>query len=337
MSSYRPSNGKAPVTEVETVDLTFSSSPEPEPQPKQPHPQRQLDRYPGQQRLSSYPNKEPKRTPIRANGASSTSSWHHNAAANISDPLPSVSAEHLRHIINTSSPQRVTELLLDLCKSSPALSGAVARGLAPHSVWAQNTIKDYQRRTAVPQVKSEVAKPSSSSAANPGRSFEHRSYESPRTPYSIASVKSKVDNLEADSDDSLSDLEMIFTQPSRSSKGKAVAGSSSSLHRVAHGQTPTSSMHPSQPALSVRVKPELKATAPLCMQCNKMIQPGTNCLYHLGRPKMSTRGSQKIQLWTCCNKTVSAAGCCNGDHIPLRESNDEPVPTSTGPKKPRLV
>ncbi|OAG01291.1 uncharacterized protein CC84DRAFT_185638 [Paraphaeosphaeria sporulosa] len=336
MSSYRPSNGKAPVDEVETVDLTFSS-PEPEPQPKQPHQQRQYDRYLTKQRVSGYLKKELGRTPIRANGASSSSSRHHTAAANISDPLPSVSAEHLRQIINTSSPQKVAELLLDLCKSSPALSGAVARGLAPHSTWAQNTIKDYQRRTGVAQVKSEVGKPSSSSGAIPGRTSENRSYESPRTPYSKAPVRSEVGKFKADSDDSLSDLEMILAQPSRSSRGKAVAGPTSSIHRAAPDETPPSSMHLSQPPLPVRVKPEPQITALLCMQCDKMIQPGTNCLYHLGRPKMSTQGSQKIQLWTCCNKPLDAAGCCNGDHIPLRESTYDPVPTLTGPKKPRLV
>ncbi|KAF2443173.1 hypothetical protein P171DRAFT_522794 [Karstenula rhodostoma CBS 690.94] len=335
MSSYRPSNGKSAADKVETVDLTFSSSPEPEPRPKQPHPQRQHDRHPGQQRLPSYYKKEHRRTPIRTDGASSSSSRRH-IAANISNPLPSVSADHLRQIINTSSPQKVAHLLLDLCKSSPALSGAVARGLAPHSTWAQNTIKDYQRRTGVPQVKAEVGKPSSSSAAIPGRSFGERSHDSPSTPHPKAPVKS-VDILDPDSDDSLSDLEMIIAQPSRASKDKVVAGPSSSTHRAAPDQMPTSSSHVSQPALSVRVKPEPKTTAPLCMQCMKIIQPGSNCRFHLGGPKTFNQGTQKIQLWSCCKKPVSAAGCCDGVHIPLPESNHDPVPSSTGSKKPRLV
>lgn len=338
MSSYRPSNGKAATNKVETVDLTFSSSPEPEPQPqpKQPHPQRQHDRYSGQQQVSSYLQKPPGRTPIRSIGASSSTPRHH-IAANVSDPLPSVSADHLRHIINTSSPQKVTDLLLDLCKSSPALSGAVARGLAPHSSWAQNTIRDYQRRTGVPQVKAEFGKPFSSSAANPLPSFENRTYASPRTPYSKPPVKPEVDILEPDTDDSLSDLDMILAQPNRSSKGKAAAGSSSSTHRATSDQNPTSPSHTSEPALSIRVKPEPKITTPLCMQCNKIIQPGTNCLVHLGRLKLYTQGIQKIRVWSCCNKPSTAGGCYYGVHIPLRESNDDPVSTSTGSKKPRLV
>lgn len=61
-------------------------------------------------------------------------------------PLPLVDSDHIRQIVNTSPREEVTELLVHLCKSSPALSGAVARGLAPHSTWAKATIDDYMGR-----------------------------------------------------------------------------------------------------------------------------------------------------------------------------------------------
>jgi hypothetical protein len=341
MSFQRPTNGRPPGNDVETVDLTLSSSPEPEPQPRQPQSQRQHHRFPVQQQLPSYLQGKHGKTPTRTNGASSSSSRSQIAAAT-SHPLPSVSADHVRQIINSSPPQKIAELLLDLCKSSPALSGAVARGLAPHSSWAQNTINDYQRRTGLPRVKSELGKPSSSAATFLRPSPDHRSYGSPRTPHPKAPVKSEVDTLELESEDSLSDLDTLLEQHSRSTKGKSVAGPSSSINRAATGQAPTTIHSPGggrQSALSVRVKPELKNTVQSCMQCNQTIQPGLPCFFHVGRTKM---GSNKIAIWTCCSKPVNAAGCCAGEHMPLSESNRDPTPissapTPTGLKKPRLV
>ncbi|KAJ4359995.1 uncharacterized protein N0V89_000554 [Didymosphaeria variabile] len=324
MSFQRNTHGRLAGNEVETVDLTFSSpSPEPPPKPQQ------HQRHTGQQRLPTYLNKEQGATPIRTNGASSSTS-RSQTATNNPQPLPSVSAAHLRQIINSSPPQKVADLLLELCKSSPALSGAVARGLAPHSIWAQNTIRDYQRRARLPRVKSELGNPSSSSAAVPRKSPVKRSYGSPRTPHPKAPVKYGIDSLEPDTDDSLSDLEVLLEQPSGSSKAKAVGGPSSSTYGATADQNPT------QPALSVRIKPEPKASS-VCMQCNKQIQPETTCYFHVGRTKTSTQGTQKTQVWTCCNEPLNSIGCCSGDHIPLRETKLDPASASTGPKKPRLI
>lgn len=334
MSSYRPSNGKMAANDVETVDLTFSS-PEPEPQAKQakqPQPQQQHDRYSRQQQITSYAKKEHGRTPITKNGSAPSSSRQRMTSSN-SSSLPAVSADHLRHIITTSPPQKVTDLLLDLCKSSPALSGAVARGLAPHSIWAQNTIKDYQRRTGVPQVKSEVRTPHSSSAATPGPSTEHRSYNSPRTTHPKPAVKSEIEDLEADTDDSLSDLDTFL--PSHLSKGKAVAGPSSSFGHATTNQTPTSASRTSEPVLPVRIKPEPKAIGLQCMQCEKLIEPGTHCFYHIGQRKTyAASNGRKFPMWTCCKAPIMAVGCCKGNHIPLREPK---ITGYTESKKPRLV
>jgi hypothetical protein len=341
MAFQRPTNARPPANDVETVDLTLSSSPEPDRQPKQPQSQsqsqRQHNRYPDQPRLPSHLKKEHGKTPIRSNGASSSSSRSQIAAAAAAPhPLPSVSADHIRQIINSSPPQKIAQLLLDLCKSSPALSGAVARGLAPHSSWAQHTINDYQRRTGLPRVKSGLGKPSSSAATLLKPSPDNRSYGSPRTPHPKVPVKSELDTLEPESDDSLSDLDTLLEEHSRSNTAKSVAGPSS-INRTATYYTPTSS-HASRSggrsALSVRVKPEPKDTAQSCMQCNKTIQPGTSCLFHVGRTKL---GPNKIALWTCCSRPVDTAGCCAGEHMPLRESTRDPTPTSTGPKKPRLI
>lgn len=328
MSFGRRTDGEAGGKDVETVDLT-SSSPEPEPKPE---PQRQPssipNRHAGQQRFPTYLKNEKNLSHIRANGIPSPGSSRSRVPANISHPLPSVSADHLRQIINTTPPQKVADVLLELCKSSPALSGAVARGLAPHSAWAKNTIRDYQIRTGVPQVKSEPGKASSSSSSSAFTrpSPVKRDYQSPRPPQPKTPVKYEIDTLDPETDDSLSDLEALLEQPSRSSglSGSAVAGPSSSSHGAATSQTPT------QPSLSVRIKPEPANTVPYCMQCEKTIQEGTPCRYHLGTLTNVTKGNPKIRIWSCCNKPPDGIGCCAGDHIPTRDP-------ATGTKKPRLV
>lgn len=52
---------------------------------------------------------------------------------------------HLEQIINTSDSRALKKVLLDLCQLSPALSGAVVRGLAVHSTYAAGMMHQYRR------------------------------------------------------------------------------------------------------------------------------------------------------------------------------------------------
>ncbi|KAJ4291879.1 hypothetical protein N0V90_009775 [Kalmusia sp. IMI 367209] len=184
---------------VETVDLTLSPSPEPDPQPRRP---------PRQQQLASYLKKENRASPNATRDAS-LAGPRAQTAITTDPPLPSIPADKLRQIIKTTPPARVSDLLIDLCNASPALSGAVVRGLAPHSVWAQQTIKDYQRRNGLSQVKPDPGK------SRP--SLENNVYMPQVTPNPKASVKNEVDTISigSDSSDGLDDLE-VLDQPARS-------------------------------------------------------------------------------------------------------------------------
>ncbi|KAL5119354.1 hypothetical protein ACEQ8H_002623 [Pleosporales sp. CAS-2024a] len=124
--------------EYDAIDLTLSS-PEPE----------QQRRLPQQQRVHSYFKGEPGSS-SRQNGTGQNPSRAHSRAV---DP------EHLAKIVKSTDYQVVEEVLLDLCLQSPALSGAVARALAPHSTFAQSLITTYlpgsQRSSGRPLVKTE--------------------------------------------------------------------------------------------------------------------------------------------------------------------------------------
>jgi hypothetical protein len=61
-------------------------------------------------------------------------------------PGPSIDPQHLVRILESCDVRALRYVLLNLCKTSPALSGAVARGLAPYSVFAQAIIKGQQRQ-----------------------------------------------------------------------------------------------------------------------------------------------------------------------------------------------
>ncbi|KAF1968215.1 hypothetical protein BU23DRAFT_268669 [Bimuria novae-zelandiae CBS 107.79] len=319
---------------IETVDLTLSS-PSPEPQPR-PRPQ------PPQQHARQQ------RTPVNPNVGRGVQQRKANAGPSRPPPspgsalaVPVISEDHLRRIINTAPIGDLKETLVKLCRSSPALSGAVVRHLAPNSTWAKDTIEDYQRRTAASLVKPELG--SSSSAAFQRPSVTKYDYGHPTTPHPKAHVKHEVDTLDYESDDYSSDLEGFPPKSSRSSNfpTRTAAGPSPS-YRATNDRNPAGDEVPhdhGNSTLSVRVKPEPSATASTCIQCNQIYQPGSGsrCHYHLGRIKVEKQGSQKIKLWTCCERWEGRIGCREGDHIPLKEDRSNVNPGSTGSKKPRLL
>lgn len=129
-----------------TIDLTLSDSPSsPEPGPS---------RAPYRSSSSKAPQRAPVKreavTParVRVSGTQSRAS----SSTNVPRQIPS---DRIRDIIRSTPPDKVNDLLIQLCSASPALAGAVTRGLAPHSTWAQQTIRDYQRRHGLSRVQSQ--------------------------------------------------------------------------------------------------------------------------------------------------------------------------------------
>jgi hypothetical protein len=120
--------------QVEAIDLTFSSSDtELRSRPSQQKQKQRLPSYiKSESRSESGSTRQVKRehrTPGRPSQARTTS----------------INPQHLERIIETSSSRSLRKVLLELCKLSPALSGAVARGLAIHSTFAQDIIRQHRQ------------------------------------------------------------------------------------------------------------------------------------------------------------------------------------------------
>ncbi|KAF2105803.1 hypothetical protein BDV96DRAFT_355436 [Lophiotrema nucula] len=135
MSPYDGDDSGFENEQMDTIDLTNSS---PEPSPRRyavPHRSRATPAA-QQTRLTDYVKVE-----NQSNGPTRTA--HAQGGANRID--------HVYHIIRTTDPQAIQTVLFNLCKVSPALCGAVARGLAPHSTYAQSVIRGArQQPTSAP-------------------------------------------------------------------------------------------------------------------------------------------------------------------------------------------
>ncbi|KAH7382621.1 hypothetical protein DE146DRAFT_681628 [Phaeosphaeria sp. MPI-PUGE-AT-0046c] len=121
---------------VEAVDLTCSS-PEPE-QRSRSALQQQLPNHSKVHPRSESANRRIRKHAVRTSGFSQRES-----SSDYVDP------QHLARIIDTSSSTAIKSVLLELCKLSPALSGALARGLAVHSTFAEDLIKRHQHTQRV--------------------------------------------------------------------------------------------------------------------------------------------------------------------------------------------
>lgn len=351
--------------DIETVDLTLSS-PSPEP-PRASRPQ--LQHQPSAQLERPTPFRgEHRPSPNTATAGPS----HRTVGADF--PVPRISQHHLRNIINTAPQHELKNLLLELCASSPALSGAVVRGLAPHSTWARDTIRDYQERKLRAQVRVKPEHASSSSAGLATSSYGRHGYGQSSTPRSTAIVKPGFDLLDSDSDHSLDDLEMLLNPlthpktPARSYReslatpsngmlsdlrvpswkhnrssnvlSTAVAGPSSSNQRTADGQNFRQDREPQtggEPPLSFRVKSESIPALRLCIQCEEEASPRSHCHFHAGKRKTVKQGTKTVRIWECCSQPLNSIGCCEGEHMFMRtlDSPDSFTPTSS--KKPKLI
>jgi hypothetical protein len=150
MASFFKGSGRAaPQSDarVEAIDLTLSS----------PEPERRSRVLLHQQRLPTYfqgdPSHDRKVAQVKSEGkrVKMPPSRSDSRARSI-DP------QHLAQIIGTSSSQAVRDVLTDLCKLSPALRGAVARGLARHSTYAQGLIRHHQPTSRVPVIKTHTVR-----------------------------------------------------------------------------------------------------------------------------------------------------------------------------------
>jgi hypothetical protein len=341
MSSRR---GRA-ARDVETVDLTLSS-PSPSPEPlirSQPQPRRQSSQQQSHQRQQNpVSTKGEHRTSSSKTVSNKTVAGPSHRTSSTAFPAPKINEVYLRRLIDTTPVGELKDLLLELCKTSPALSGAIVRGLAPHSTWAQNTIRDYQKRAVRVQVKPEHA--NSSSAVLPPASSGVLNHGLSSTSRPTSSVKPELDPLETDSDSSLKDLQFLMnpTTPLPKTPATSKPGNSarSDLKVPAATQNRLISLSDSTVAgPSSKVKPEPRHALPYCMQCEQRVMPKSTCHFHVGRPRVQKKGTPGVKLWTCCTKPMDSVGCCEAEHMLIKDPIS-PSPDSSSPitaKRPRLV
>jgi hypothetical protein len=321
MHSGRPGAWPSSDDEYECIDLT-GESPDPP-----PHPQPKLRRAPQQQQLARYFKAE--------SGEMAPSSARGRPPG---DAPPNINPDQLRQIINTSDPASVRTVLLNLCKLSSALSGAVARGLAPSSTFAQDTIRAYRNGTTT-----------SSRASGSRQTATHTSRDTknshPVTPYQprIKHAQTKAVSISSDDESTLDDPEYFFkaeehSGPSMSGGAKAGVKSerqSSSALPVRHSQSA------SIETKSSKVKTEPKSRERKCINCRQPFKDEFEpCVYHTGRVKISTNDyGQREATYDCCGEDIDYPGCEHGVH----EAEDMHEPTDRSPtalvrepKRPRF-
>ena len=342
---------------VEAIDLTFSS-PEPEPRPhapanRTPH-QHRPSRVVKQEMGSSY---ESARNDSQRPGST--------RSGNVPQQQPRrVNPHHVRQIIDTSSSKHLRSVVLQLCKSSPALCGAITRGLAPHSPWAQALIRGQQaqsqahrqsqaqRQTAIkPEPRSSEQDsddrmkqrlgPSSGAQSSNTRPNAQPSTPRQSMPRSAAdrndelrlppsaqkprTVKREPQVSPTDSDDSTNIVDFpALEQEARRQEHRSHNTASSSSRYQP-------SANSSAGGLAVHERsthhdaPDRKPK--FCRQCDELLSEASpECQYHPGRLASARPGD--VHQYICCNKFDGEPGCKLGQHQNVRTG------TLTNAKRP---
>jgi hypothetical protein len=243
------------------------------------------------------------------------------------------------------------EVLINLCKTSPAFSGALVRGVAHHSSSAQGMIKQYQQYHA--PTRNFVAGPASDEDSDDAYELAKKklatnirrgpqSYATlppPRGAQSVPRIKSEA-LPQHDSHDLLRPGPYPRTTPrptSMRSPLQHILSSSSAANRG-----------PSVP-LTQRFASVSKASAPAskkCIQCKEPYKDDNEvCMWHPGSKVREVDGSI---VWDCCHDPLSTAGCGFGAHVSAEETNEgtslqrkRPSPSpASGPsqqKRPRVL
>jgi hypothetical protein len=320
--------------DADAIDLTLSS----------PEPQQRPRFTPQQQRVSSYFKPEPRNDPSHARRIKSERGAPSMMPSGSRTHQRTVDPQHLANIVRSTDYQVVEALLLDLCSQSPALSGAVARGLAPHSTFARSIInkhvsnpvasssrqardsqshgqeaRDRMKKRLVAQhaarASSQNRAQQSSSAvrAHGVRSVNHQS---------ATKIKRERHLERADSD---SDLDQYIPRDFPVSSNQATRhrlplSDAPSSHVTGGAPTPSSSL-PAHIRGYNKAVLEFKLFEPKpCIQCHETVEEEDvdgMCFYHAG-PLQNINGRL-----TCgnCQKAANDIGCAFGTHVTAPNTN----------------
>ncbi|KAH7064115.1 hypothetical protein BKA63DRAFT_428421 [Paraphoma chrysanthemicola] len=309
--------------EIDTIDLTLSS-PEPELRPR------------GTSQQQRFPTNF-KREPRPVTGSISRKDAERRATemkAQRSRKHPRrVDPQHLAQIVNTSDSTAVRSVLLELCKLSPALSGAVARGLAPHSTFAQNIIKKHRQnatsgsnriakqeesddQSAYERMKRRLAAEKSArvstlSSAHASSNAANQYNVSSAASQSVPRIKREYHRQATESDSDLDSYipgSFPITPQRYQPEALPLRGPShASATRTTQPYSFQEQFSPAQQSSHIKREAELK----ICTQCHERIEEGMEtCFYHPGPEVMNG------QVLTCyeCRGPMIDLGCRLGTH-----------------------
>ncbi|KAF9693924.1 hypothetical protein EKO04_007863 [Ascochyta lentis] len=350
---------------VDAIDLTLSS-PEPEAMPRS-----QVNSYPRQQQPTAR-LKQDSGPPYKSahNGNNHVQRQGSTRSGNVPQQQPrQINPHHVKQIIDTSSPRALRHVILQLCKTSPALSGAIVRGLAPHSAYAQSLIRGQQARSqaqtsrtvktehmpnvqdASERMRRRVGPSTSSTHSSVSRPQSDRSpairenRDSLRLPSSSQTtpkVKREHQPSPTDSDDSTNIVN--FPEPERDVNGNESNNPTSAGNSFGHSTI----TRPNADRLAVRPRPAHNHTPDvkpkLCLQCGETITEGeTGCYFHPGRELSA--GIDDVPQYSCCGRFLGEPGCECGRHVSERTgtltNSKRPSPSAHGgtqrSKEPRIL
>ncbi|KAH9876929.1 hypothetical protein IAQ61_002290 [Plenodomus lingam] len=323
---------------IDAIDLTLTSSPEPEPEPEP-------ERKPAQQQQRSRAQHDLKAEPRSYDLASTQKSQ-------MSDlPRPaanrSIDPQHLRRIVHTSDQHALRKVVLHLCHISPALSGAVARGLAPHSTFAKQVVSDRRHMEAT-TYQSEDESNDSAYERTKKRLAAHitnpRSASRPLTkcmeieptrgefqiatsPCSVPRVKSESRPILGSSSTDSSKKQLSVPYPPSAAQGASISGSVQSNPEacVNVNRGPTASLASARLFRTPRDIPRRST----CVNCRMWFTSGSDevCMFHSGhRVRRDGQG-----IYSCCDAPLTDPGCQFRRHVSSdgadRDGNDRKRPS----------
>ncbi len=334
---------------VTTIDLTLSS-PEPESQPQITPQKSQLTDYFKKESRSyntPYVNHEQDQ---RGSSFQSVRKDHQTRHA---------SPGNINQIINTSDPMVLKKVLLELCQMSPALRGAVTRGLASHSRKQHgikrerevmqtpasqklNVHKSYRPYESVKQTPAVIVNMDPDRSSNLRGS--HTQHQSIRRPTQTPAPSQFVSHVKREYPLALpgsgSDEDELHVPGSFPRSAQRVNSASSAQD----AQQSSSASNRGTKALSLSerlaiIKQEKSAAPKRCAQCGELfLSEEDMCIYHPGYRISQANGED---VWSCCKFPVEAIGCDNGKHIDpenrFKRSSVSPSPDWMQQKQPKLV
>lgn len=310
--------------DIDTIDLTFSS-PEPEERPRVPFGQRKLTPYLKREFKDESQFDSPRATlvPQRYVPERVASRVHTKPRS-----IASINPHHMAQIINTSDPSALREVLVDLCKMSPALSGAVARGLARRSTFGQGLIR--QQVSSSRSVKHEPNEDHSyermnqrlgtfSNSAGPSRS-QSSSSRNLHPSASMSDLRIKREHRR----DSSSEPDLELRIPSSISSSIRKSKSFNSPQPNASSSNTSSWLSKPPPFAgqfaNTQNPSKVKEEEKVCTQCHDTYKDDfETCFYHPGPMFVANYKAHCAK----CRAPMKSLGCAIGMHLTESDINED--------------